>query len=695
MNPAGQPNQAAQGQAGQRRIFKPDDMDALPISDAEKLRYKNGLRGLWNFLQTSQRGSVQYLEAQKKIQDFSNQLMHKIRAGMVRPPSSAAQGSQQGQQSSPTTTQAGADPNAAASAGSPPASATSQPPQAPASTTSANPPAQAAQPGGAAISPQLQATLRQHLSQMTFNPPQNVVDQGAEAAAAWTKTHRDRYTRALYSLSQTGERVKEFDTAIKQLQQKGPAITPEEQKKLQEMQQSIAKNKEAHGNAKRFMDGFRKEQLAIKEARAQTSGGAQNPAANQPVPAGPSAQQPGTGNSEQQPSNSGADAAKSQQPGRAPGANGQNGQPGQQQQPRPQPAQGAPAAPPQASPVTTAQPTPNASAQVKIEPGTAPQQRAPPPPVNTAIASAAAGGMPSIGTPTQVTRPPIMPNANPASAAPRSLSHTAAVQFANQTRNSQPAGIAGQNPQQGTPQASSGTPASAGVMGTAQPGHAHAHPTQQPQQTLSQKLPIPKHLPEKAAMPPQPVSTNLGGVTPGRPTFTQGGGTPGGVMGQPVLPKIPVVQMEGEGERVLNRKKLDDLVRQVCGGQAEGQEGNTLTPDVEEVRIPTNGNGLSNDLHFITCALHLLTVRFQSILSLADSFVDRLLHAACSNAKQRGSKVLEIRDIQLVLERGYNIRIPGYSSDELRTVRKVQPAQGWITKMSAIQASKVTGSRDL
>lgn len=84
-------------------------------------------------------------------------------------------------------------------------------------------------------------------------------------------------------------------------------------------------------------------------------------------------------------------------------------------------------------------------------------------------------------------------------------------------------------------------------------------------------------------MLPQPVSTSIGGVAPGRPTYTQGGGTAGGVMGQPILPKIPVVQMEGEGERVMNRKKLDDLVRQVCGGQAEGQEGNVLTPDVEEV----------------------------------------------------------------------------------------------------------------
>lgn len=78
---------------------------------------------------------------------------------------------------------------------------------------------------------------------------------------------------------------------------------------------------------------------------------------------------------------------------------------------------------------------------------------------------------------------------------------------------------------------------------------------------------------------------------------------------------------------------------------------------------------------------------------MADSFVDDVLHAACRLAKERGSKVLEVRDIQLVLERTYNIRVPGYSSDELRTVRKVQPAPGWITKMSAIQAAKVTSGK--
>ena len=76
--------------------------------------------------------------------------------------------------------------------------------------------------------------------------------------------------------------------------------------------------------------------------------------------------------------------------------------------------------------------------------------------------------------------------------------------------------------------------------------------------------------------------------------------------------------------------------------------------------------------------------------------MDNVIHQACRNAKERGSKVLEIRDLQLVLERTYNIRIPGYSSEELRTVRKVMPNAQWINKMSAVQAAKVMpGQGDL
>ena len=57
------------------------------------------------------------------------------------------------------------------------------------------------------------------------------------------------------------------------------------------------------------------------------------------------------------------------------------------------------------------------------------------------------------------------------------------------------------------------------------------------------------------------------------------------------------------------------------------------------------------------------------------------------------SPQLDIRDIQVILERNYNIRIPGYASDEVRTVRKIVPAQGWANKMSAVNAAKVMGGK--
>lgn len=43
--------------------------------------------------------------------------------------------------------------------------------------------------------------------------------------------------------------------------------------------------------------------------------------------------------------------------------------------------------------------------------------------------------------------------------------------------------------------------------------------------------------------------------------------------------------MEGEGDHVLSKKKLDELVRQVTGGGQGLEGGQGLAPDVEEVNI--------------------------------------------------------------------------------------------------------------
>ena len=63
-----------------------------------------------------------------------------------------------------------------------------------------------------------------------------------------------------------------------------------------------------------------------------------------------------------------------------------------------------------------------------------------------------------------------------------------------------------------------------------------------------------------------------------RPTLTGLNSGPMGVMGQPAIQKQPPFLLQGQGDRVLDKKKLDELVRQVTGGSGEG-----LQPEVEEV----------------------------------------------------------------------------------------------------------------
>ena len=103
----------------------------------------------------------------------------------------------------------------------------------------------------------------------------------------------------------------------------------------------------------------------------------------------------------------------------------------------------------------------------------------------------------------------------------------------------------------------------------------HAHPQDQRNNQNHAKMPIPKDMPLN---PPQPVS-----MGPSRPTLTNGP-VAMGPMGQPAIQRHPGYVLEGEGERVLSKKKLEELVRQVTGGTGgEGDEGESLTAEVEEV----------------------------------------------------------------------------------------------------------------
>ncbi|KAK4100398.1 hypothetical protein N658DRAFT_497391 [Parathielavia hyrcaniae] len=690
-------------------LYRPEQMRQISmLGEEEKVKYEKGLAGLWKAHDNALPGSQQRLDAEKKISDFGKILMTKLntRRQMLQEQQQQRQQQQQlnaqqqpqqqqlqqhqqqqaqqrSQQQQPGQAQAAPHgqqvPTAQAGGGQ--------------SGNMGNPASQPQAPGAPA--PHLVAATAQaralpghiisHLNEMQFQAPPDIQNK-----EKWVEEIRQKYARALYSMESARSATKTIEKTL----QDNQSLPPDERQKLEERKAQLHKQ---YQEAITFANAVRKQYGGGNQASAQN--GASGPgAANQgrPQSSGPQPAAHGAGNgapvaastSPMQSStaavNAAIEAAKKQSmaASRVPGV--VNALPAQTG-PSPQSQVQAPATPTQAQPSSVAQAPPAQTVQqtqppqqhqqqpkIKIEPGTQPL----PAPLNTAIAAAAAGGLPSAGTPTQNSarlQTPQSATPTTANANIRPLTHAAAVNLASQPR---PGGVPP------TPTTAPGVgPAGSGTLGgigaAQQPqGHPHAHPAQQQQQqqqqqaaapNLQSKLPIPKVLHEKAGQMPTPVP-NIGGIgsTP-RPTYSGGGGIGGGVMNQPALPKTPAFQLEGEGERILNKKKLDELVRQVCGGTAEGQEGNLLTPEVEE-----------------------------SVLTMADSFVDNVLHQACRNAKERGSKVLEIRDLQLVLERTYNIRIPGYSSEELRTVRKVQPNSSWIKKMSAVQAAKVVpGKGDL
>ncbi|XP_045232454.1 transcription initiation factor TFIID subunit 12 isoform X2 [Macaca fascicularis] len=75
----------------------------------------------------------------------------------------------------------------------------------------------------------------------------------------------------------------------------------------------------------------------------------------------------------------------------------------------------------------------------------------------------------------------------------------------------------------------------------------------------------------------------------------------------------------------------------------------------------------------------------QMLLQIADDFIESVVTAACQLARHRKSSTLEVKDVQLHLERQWNMWIPGFGSEEIRPYKKACTTEAHKQRMALIR----------
>lgn len=73
------------------------------------------------------------------------------------------------------------------------------------------------------------------------------------------------------------------------------------------------------------------------------------------------------------------------------------------------------------------------------------------------------------------------------------------------------------------------------------------------------------------------------------------------------------------------------------------------------------------------------------LLQIADDFVESTVNAACQLAKHRNMKKVEVKDVQLYLERNWNMWIPGFGTDELRPYKRAAITEAHKQRLALIR----------
>ncbi|XP_037081147.1 LOW QUALITY PROTEIN: transcription initiation factor TFIID subunit 12-like [Pollicipes pollicipes] len=73
------------------------------------------------------------------------------------------------------------------------------------------------------------------------------------------------------------------------------------------------------------------------------------------------------------------------------------------------------------------------------------------------------------------------------------------------------------------------------------------------------------------------------------------------------------------------------------------------------------------------------------LLQLADDFIESTVSTACQLAKHRRAATVDVKDVQLYLERKWNMWIPGFGTEEIRPYKRSGPPRRHKQRMAIIR----------
>jgi transcription initiation factor TFIID subunit 12 len=112
--------------------------------------------------------------------------------------------------------------------------------------------------------------------------------------------------------------------------------------------------------------------------------------------------------------------------------------------------------------------------------------------------------------------------------------------------------------------------------------------------------------------------------------------------------KRPATASSSEAQ-VLDKKRLQELVREVDPNEQ-------LDEDVEDL-----------------------------LLHIADDFIEQTVTASCALAKHRKANSVDVKDVQMVLERNWNMWIPGFGAEDVRPYKRSATTEAHKARMALIR----------